>query len=48
MRLSRTAAPSALTTLVGALVGALEGKVVGDMDVQVQRPSPTGGAKGTL
>jgi quinol monooxygenase YgiN len=36
------------TPALSTLVASLEGKVIGDMDVQVLRPSPTGGTKGTL
>ncbi|MCW2496466.1 putative quinol monooxygenase [Jatrophihabitans sp.] len=33
---------------LAALVTALDGLLVGEMDVQILRPSPTGGAKGTV
>jgi quinol monooxygenase YgiN len=36
------------TPALADLVTALDGKIVGDMDVQILRPSPTGGVKGTL
>ena len=36
------------TPALADLVTALDGKVVGEMDVQVLRPSPTGGPKGSL
>ena len=36
------------TPALAELVTALDGKLQGDMDVQVLRPSPTGGEKGTV
>ena len=36
------------TPALAELVTALDGKLRGDMDLQILRPSPTGGVKGTL
>lgn len=36
------------TPALATLVGALDGLLVGEMDLQILRPSPTGGAKGAL
>ena len=36
------------TPALAELVTALDGKLQGDMDLQILHPSPTGGAKGTV